>query len=273
VANQVPRSRQTLRGRGQSSSKPAHTGTSASRRQPSTWNHNRVFGNLPLCLCEQKPVTILNVPLDPDAPPEFGELEMTLPVPAVSRQATSAAKQAITELVRSFTKPLEYLLDGDVTVDIEWTLHERSRWETDASADVDNIIKPLLDALCGPDGILIDDCQVRSFSSTWLSWVKEEDQVVIRIKYDADHYLPKDGLVFVRIQGALCYPVPREIREKRATAVWLDAVETSLRAREGIEKLTGSYYPARYVLPSGFIHRSRLTQFPVYSPGELIILP
>jgi len=212
------------------------------------------------------------MPLDPDAPPEFGELEIVLPVPAVSRQANSAAKQSITELVRSFTKPLRYLLDGQVSVDIEWTLHERSRWETDASADVDNIVKPLLDALCGPDGILIDDCQVRSFSSTWLSWVKEADQVAIRIKYEADHYLPKDGLVFVRIQGALCYPVPREIRQKNATSVWLSALETALQAREGLEKLTQSYYPARHVLPSGFIHRSRLAQFPVYSPADLIAL-
>jgi hypothetical protein len=155
-----------------------------------------------------------------------------------------------------------------VTVDIEWMLHESNRWETDASADVDNIVKPLLDALCGPDGVLIDDCQVRSFSSTWMSWDKHEDRVLIRIKYDADHYMPKDGLVFVRIKDALCYPVPREVREK-ALSVWIGWLRTALASRSVLERLTGEYYPARYLAPRGFFHRSRLKGFAVYTPEEL----
>jgi Holliday junction resolvase RusA-like endonuclease len=206
--------------------------------------------------------------LDSKVPPQHGELEILLQVPAVSRQANSTAKQQITDLVRARTKPLEYLLDDDVTVDIEWMLHESKRWETDASADVDNIVKPLLDALCGPEGILIDDCQVRSFSSTWKSWDKCEDRVLIRIKYDADHYMPKDDLVFVRIKDALCYPVPREVREK-ALSVWIDWLRTALVSRSVLERLTGEYYPARYLAPRGFIHRSRLKGFDVYTPEEL----
>jgi len=51
-----------------------------------------------------------------------------------------------------------YLPLGDVKVSIEWTLHEQDPYESDAAPDVDNILKPLLDVLCGPDGILIDDC-------------------------------------------------------------------------------------------------------------------
>lgn len=206
--------------------------------------------------------------LDPKQPPEFGEIEFSLNVPAVSRQATVRAKQELIALVRTFTRPLEYVLDDDVTVDIEWTLHESSRWETDASADMDNIIKPLLDALCGPEGILIDDCQVRSFSATWMSWMKQADLVTIRIKYDADHYMPKDGLIFVRIQDALCYPVPKEVREKALT-VWITWLKTAVASRHVLEKLTGEYYPARYLAPRGFFHRTRIKGFPVYSPEEL----
>lgn len=205
---------------------------------------------------------------DPTMPPEFGEIEFVLPVPAVSRQANAIAKKRITDLVRAQTRPLQYLLDDDVTVDIEWMLHESNRWETDTSADVDNIVKPLLDALCGPDGILIDDCQVRSFSSTWMSWDNHEDRVLIRIKYDAEHYMPKDGLVFVRIKDALCYPVPKEVREN-ALPQWLSWLLTALATRSSLEQLTGEYYPARFYAPRGFFHRSRLRGFSVYTPEEL----
>jgi Holliday junction resolvase RusA-like endonuclease len=208
--------------------------------------------------------------LDSKLPPGYGELEFSLPVPAVSRQANTTARQQIAELVRTFTRPLEYVLDDDVTIDIEWMLHERSRCETDASADMDNIIKPLLDALCGPDGILIDDCQVGSFSATWMSWVKSEDKVTIRIKYDPDHYLPKKGLVFVRMKDALCYPVPQEVREKAAQS-WIEWLKLALTSRAELEKLTGNqYYPARYMVPRGFLHRSRIKGFPVLEPEELL---
>jgi Holliday junction resolvase RusA-like endonuclease len=206
--------------------------------------------------------------LDPKEPPIFGELEFSVPCPAVSQQAGAAAKADITEKIRAITRPLEYLLDDDVTVDIEWTLHESTRWETDASADMDNIVKPLLDALCGPKGILIDDCLVRSFSSTWMSWTARRDRVTVRIKYDADHYLIKEGLVFVRIHGALCYPVPKDVREK-ALDQWLEMLAKFVETRTKIERLTGAYYPARGILPRGFIHRTRLKDFPVYSPDQI----
>jgi len=210
------------------------------------------------------------MPVDPEEPPEYGEMEFVVPIAPVSRQASADSRRVLTDAVRVHTRPLKYLLDDDVTVDIEWTLHERSRWESDAAADVDNIVKPLLDALSGPEGVLIDDCQVRSFSSTWRSWVRDEDQVLIRIKYDADHFVPKDGLVFVRIQGALCYPVPREIREKGATEPYLEALRTAMTARENMEQLTRSYYPARYLVPRGCFHRTRLDGFDVRSPDELL---
>jgi hypothetical protein len=43
------------------------------------------------------------------------------------------------------------LLSGDVQVGIEWTLHEEARYEQDAAPDVDNILKPLLDAALWAD--------------------------------------------------------------------------------------------------------------------------
>lgn len=208
------------------------------------------------------------MPLDPNEPPEFGSISIELPVPAVSRQASVAAKREITALVRAFTEPLQYLLDDDVIVEIQWRLHERFRWETDASADVDNIVKPLIDALCGPKGILIDDCQIRMLTTSTLNWTSGDHRVTVRLEFDPDHFVQKDGLVFVQIHDALCYPVPKEVRTN-ALPIWLAQLRSALTAREKLEKLASDYYPARHLLPRGFFHRSRVREFEVCSLDEL----
>ena len=60
---------------------------------------------------------------------------------------------------------------------IEWTVHEQDRYESDAAPDVDNILKPLLDGLCGPEGVLIDDCQVQAVDCRWIDWTLREQPV------------------------------------------------------------------------------------------------
>lgn len=81
--------------------------------------------------------------LDPKEPPEFGEITFSLPVAPVSQQAASAAKQKLVAEVRKITSPLEYILDGEVQIEIQWLIHERLRWETNASPDVNNILTVL----------------------------------------------------------------------------------------------------------------------------------
>ena len=206
--------------------------------------------------------------LNPKEPPEFGEVAFSLPVAPVSQQASSAAKKKLVAEVRKITKPLEYILDGEVQIEVQWLIHERLRWETDASPDVDNILKPLLDGLCGQDGILIDDCQVQSVTASWIDWTRDDQQLDIRIRFSPDDYLPKAGLSFVRLKDALCFPVPFEVRAK-GLQIWLDAIEGATQTREKIAGLTKSYYPARYILPRGLIHRSRIKDFPVHDLADL----
>lgn len=209
---------------------------------------------------------------DPKTPPEFGEIVFSLPLAPVSQQAASAAKQKLVGEIRQITSPLEYILDGEVQIEIQWHIHERRRWETDASPDVDNILKPLLDGLCGRNGILIDDSQVQSITSFWVGWNRDDQQVDIRIRFSPDEYLDKAGLSFVRLKDALCFPVPAVIRQK-GLQIWLNAIEGAIQARETIAALTDSYYPGRYVLPRGLIHRSRIKDFPVHDLAELRQLP
>jgi Holliday junction resolvase RusA-like endonuclease len=105
-----------------------------------------------------------------DEPRASGELEFTISGPPVSQQSTRSEKDKFAELMRKQIGNSPYLLSGDVRVEIEWSLHEQYRYESDAAPDVDNILKPLLDALCGPQGVLIDDCQVQAVDCRWIDW-------------------------------------------------------------------------------------------------------
>ena len=95
-------------------------------------------------------------------PPESGEIKFIIDRPPVSLQSKGNRKKKFKEHVAAKVDTAGFLLSGDVSVRIQWSVHEQKRYETCTSADVDNIVKPLLDAICGPKGILIDDNQVQA---------------------------------------------------------------------------------------------------------------
>lgn len=85
-----------------------------------------------------------------------------------SLQAKRWKKRRLTEAVKAALQQPKYLLTGEVSVRIEWLVHERLRYETLVAPDVDNIIKAVLDAVCGPEGVLVNDCKVQNVASSWI---------------------------------------------------------------------------------------------------------
>jgi Holliday junction resolvase RusA-like endonuclease len=144
-----------------------------------------------------------------DVPPEHGLITFHVPVAPVSFQSTGSRKAAVAGPVRSAVSNCEYLLSGDVKIAIEWQISERARYESDSSADVDNIVKPILDALSGPDGIMIDDCQVQELTCYWTGSYAypEAEQISIELRHHPDAYLTKQGLTFLRVKNGLYYPI------------------------------------------------------------------
>lgn len=55
----------------------------------------------------------------------------------------------------------------DVEVTLVWSIEESQRYQTHLVADLDNVLKPILDAATGPGRILIDDNQVQSIRASW----------------------------------------------------------------------------------------------------------
>src|SRR5262249_37882925 len=95
-----------------------------------------------------------------EVPPIGGELSFGFIVRPVSLQGKQVARSEFQNTIQQELQHFQYLLSGDVSLEITVQVHQSDRYESDASPDLDNFLKPLLDSLTGPKGILIDDCQI-----------------------------------------------------------------------------------------------------------------
>jgi Holliday junction resolvase RusA-like endonuclease len=142
------------------------------------------------------------------------------------------AKQELAQKIQKELESAEYYLSGEVEVEILWQLHERERYQGVHSPDIDNILKPIIDALSGTTGILINDCQVQSVRCSWIDWTNTDQRLIIRIRAEQDNYLRKDGLEWVEIANKLCMPwysdLPAEFKLKtlKAWKLMFDAYQT-----------------------------------------------
>lgn len=209
------------------------------------------------------------MPPDKGNPPIFGEIRFELSIAPVSQQANAVAKSAVKNEICSITRSLEYILTGDVKIEIEWLIHEKLRYESDQAPDVDNIIKPLLDSLCGPEGLLIDDCQVQSVSCHWIDWTKEDQQIAVRVSYMPNDWLKKKNLFFVQYPKGLCFPINGNLPHEALNLI-LNRVEKMLADREELQLLSNDYYFSKMCLPiQRFFHRTRVNGFSVVKIDEI----
>ena len=184
-------------------------------------------------------------------------------VTPVSQQARADKKAAFHAAIRKETGALDFLLLGDVSVSVEWTVSEQARYETDRTPDVDNILKPLLDALTGPAGVLVDDNQVQNVSCHWIDGFSDDESGIIAIRYSPDEWIDKAGIFFVQIEKALCAvsskQMPAEFRLK-TIEVYVQALQLRADAlAKGVQ-----YQSANLVMPiQRLFHRSRLDDFEV----------
>ncbi|WPO78206.1 RusA family crossover junction endodeoxyribonuclease [Flavobacterium sp. KACC 22761] len=192
-------------------------------------------------------------------PPEFGELNFSFDFEPVSLQSNSAKKAYVRAEIRKVTKTLNYLLSGDVKVEIQWLVHEQERYESANAPDMDNIIKPILDGLSGPEGVLIDDCQVQTIGSHWIDWTKKEHKINISIKYIPDDYVSKINLIFVNLGNNLFIPLQSDLPTK-AKKIIIEILEKGMDLRELILKETGDYYQAKMAMSvQRIFHKSRIS--------------
>lgn len=204
-----------------------------------------------------------------EEPSPFGEIMLYLEVAPASMQSRPAAIAALQAVVHQETSKYQYLLTGDVSMEITWHFHERDRYESDAGADIDNLLKPMLDAFCGPNGLFVDDCQIRTLGISWISTTSDQPAVTIQIKFIDSDFVPKAGIAFVQIEKALCMPVDLNL-PKRVQRILFMMMRFQFAQRRFTEKVLGlDYYSARLLLPAQRrFHRTRLRDFNVMNPKE-----
>ena len=198
-----------------------------------------------------------------DEPPEFGALAFSLDLQPISRQAGKQKKRDLIDAIQGVTRKVKYLLSGDVQIEIEWLVHEKERYETNDSPDIDNILKPIIDALCGPDGLLIDDCQLQAVTSAWIDWTSTDHLLNFNIKFMSDEWVRKEDLVFIHLGDNLYFPM-QENMPPQLGAQLLNSVQEMIALKGKLEAQTGDYYAASQMLPiQRLFHRSKLNAFKV----------
>lgn len=87
----------------------------------------------------------------------------------VSIQSQKATRDELCSIIQKQLLPFEWICVGSVNLEFLWYLHGTQRQETDKVGDIDNIIKPIIDALTGERGLLVDDSQIGSLHTFWNS--------------------------------------------------------------------------------------------------------
>lgn len=201
-------------------------------------------------------------------PPSSNRLSIRVSLPAVSVQSSKNAKDEFISKVHKKCSEFTFLLSGDVQVEIVWYVHEQERYETDRIPDVDNIIKPLLDGLSGPDGVLIDDNQVQSICCSWIDWTSRDEEVIIEIKHFPNEWVPRNHFQFVQFDKGLCYPIPTYF-PKELQRAFVSIFEKGFTLRSEAEKNGAMYEYSRGLMPmTRVFHRTRVGCFPIISVEE-----
>ncbi len=205
-----------------------------------------------------------------EVPSPFGRAEFTVKGSPASVQASKDTRDSYVRSIKNQFKNLKYILTGDIILNVTWLLPTKSRYETDAKADIDNCIKPIIDAFAGPDGLFIDDCQLRGLYICWRHIESTDEQVVFEFEFVADHYSLKDQLAFVRLEGALCTPVNLSW-SYAAKLLWIDMLKFNQSQKDTLEEAGISYLDAAGFLGSiRPFHMTRVNGFKVMSPSEFL---
>jgi hypothetical protein len=195
---------------------------------------------------------------------------LTVEIGPVSVQANGEARERFKAHVRSVNERAAFLLSGDVRLHVDWLVSSRARYETDRTPDLDNILKPLIDALSGPAGLLIDDNQIQALSCGWVDVGRGDESLQVELRFQPGEWLPKEGLRFVQFHDGLCMPVP-SWNSLELERDWFQFCQRAMAIRREADEKGVPYEFAQLLMPSQRVfHRTRLAAFRVLTEQEFM---
>lgn len=183
----------------------------------------------------------------------------------VSVQSKTQRQRDLISLIHNELMKFQWVISGSVTIEMTWFLNAVERQETDKVGDLDNITKPLLDSLTGENGILIDDAQIGSIHTFWLSRneLKADNVVKIKLSFNNDLCFKKRDLIFIQYEGAVCTPFNVDFNSHESMFGALAVIKARKFHRFSAEKFKQLGFDVeRFLILSSYdIHRTRLNGF------------
>jgi len=203
-----------------------------------------------------------------DAPSPFGRAEFEVLGSPASVQSKRGVRDTYLKAIRNQFKGLKFILTGDLVLNVTWLLTAKNRYETDAKSDIDNCLKPIIDAFTGPDGFFIDDCQLRGLYICWRHIESDNERLLFEFEFQADQYSLKEELAFIQLDGALCTPVNLNW-PSAAKVLWAGMLKSNQTSKSTLEKLGVTYPAVASFLGGGQpFHRTRVNDFKLLSLSE-----
>jgi len=140
------------------------------------------------------------------------EFYFNLNISPVTHQGTSSSakerKRKLQASIRNVLKNVDFYITGDITFHLLWNLHEHKRIETGSAADIDNILKPIIDGFTGFEALLIDDNQIDDVQAQWAHYYDyDNDKFTVTIKYDEHQLIRKDSLFLLELEPSIYIPI------------------------------------------------------------------
>lgn len=183
----------------------------------------------------------------------------------ISAQSKKTLVNSLKSQIRKELQKFEWLTCGKVQIEIHWYLNAVERQETDKVGDLDNITKPLVDTLYGFRGILIDDSQINSIHSTWITRRSDHSDSFVRliVHFINDWTVMKKDLYFVQTNQGIYTPLNFDINNVESLTEikrFLDAWNAKRNAADMFRTLGTN--ADRFLIYSEYeFHRTRLSGF------------
>lgn len=203
-------------------------------------------------------------------PSIFGEWQIDITdIDLPSMQSRADARAMFDQRMAEQLARFRYILTGDLSIDVEWYGDWGERYDTGRSKDVDNVIKPLIDSLCGPDRIIIDDNQIHSVRISWIGDAAPGIKIGFSFPGN-DFFLPKGALALVHLYDHLYIPLsldtPRNVRR-----LMLSSLANLARAYRQMISCGATAAEARSLRPiQRLFHAARIGRFPRLTPWQYI---
>jgi hypothetical protein len=174
------------------------------------------------------------------------------PVKPVSAQNKNKDKIRFKREIKRITANSEYIVTNTCWIAIDYYCQHINRLENPGVYDIDNIVKPILDALVGQKGLIVDDVLVDRVTVNWID-TPHEDYFEVYLEYPLLNYVKKSDLVFVKSNGGWCFPAILPISQAESELIQHEfSLWNSIRTED-------DYYEVLPFLPiQGFIYFSKI---------------